>query len=272
MKIQATAAILTYNSAKTLDDCLRPLQDFDEILILDGGSTDGTLEIANKYGARIEKQSDTPGPITDFTEVRVRSFELAKHDWIYRIDSDEFTGEKLVESMKNALENPDEMKAYQAAKYALIDGKVIKYAYFMPDLALRLVNRKHVYWNKGRKVHERLIPDTGIVAETLEGGIVTPWESLEDYKKRDRYYLRLAFDKKLDKRPALWVTVKSVIKNSVQAIRILILAIFLNLRYGHTQAVLPFAYHERFAKYHLAVAWQRIRQFAYAERYQPPSA
>lgn len=121
-------------------------------------------------------------------------------------------------------------------------------------------------------MHERLEVDTGVTVQKLNGGIITPWESLEEYRKKDRYYLHLAFDKKVEERASLWGTLQSMGKNGIQALRIVILAIFLKLRYGHTHAVLPFAHHLRFANYHLSVAKERLRQYVYGRNYQPPPA
>ena len=58
-KIACTVEILTWNSEKTLKACLESVKDFDDIIILDGNSTDKTLEIANNYRARIIKQVKT---------------------------------------------------------------------------------------------------------------------------------------------------------------------------------------------------------------------
>ncbi len=53
-KIYATVTVLTYNSERTLEACLRSVAAFDEILVLDGGSTDRTLEIARSFGATLQ--------------------------------------------------------------------------------------------------------------------------------------------------------------------------------------------------------------------------
>lgn len=268
--VKATVTILTYNSGKTLEQCLRSVAAFDEILVLDGGSTDETLAIAERFSARVEPQAVTPGLITDFTAVRERSFVLAKHDWILWLDSDEWADEELIASIKTALQGNGSMRAFTADRVPVVNGRVIRYAYFFPDRVLRFVHRKSAHWAKGKKVHEHLVIDSGVGIEHARGVIFTPWDSVEAYRKKDRYYLALAFSKPLGRRPPMIAIVRAVMKNVAQAAKILCQAAYLSLRYGRTGAVLPWPYHVRFAAYHLSVARERVRQFFYGRSYQPP--
>ena len=61
-KINCSIGILTLNCGDTLERCLKSLKDFREIIICDGNSTDNTLEIAKRYGAKIIKQYDSNEP------------------------------------------------------------------------------------------------------------------------------------------------------------------------------------------------------------------
>ncbi len=270
-KIYATVTVLTYNSERTLEACLRSVAAFDEILVLDGGSTDRTLEIARSFGARIESQSDTPGPIADFTIVRQRSFDLAKHDWIFWLDSDEFVDEILSASIRDGVAKNDANVAYRAERVPIVEGRVIRYASFTPDMNLRLVNRKTASWARGKRVHEHLRANEGVTIRDLVGAIFTPWTSMEDYRRKDRYYISLAFSKPVVRRPRIGATSASIVKNLGRAVTILCTSVILRLRYGQSGAVLPFRYEWRFARYHLLVVRERIRQFLLGRRYVPPS-
>jgi glycosyltransferase involved in cell wall biosynthesis len=270
-KIPATATVLTFNSAAQLGRCLASLAVFEEILVLDGGSADATLDIARAHGARIEPQSDISGPIRDFTAVRERSFALAHHDWIFWLDSDEWADAELVGAIRDAVAAGDPNVAYRAERFPIVAGKTIRRAYFVPDRVLRLGHRSAVRWAGGKKVHEHLVAGEGVRLADLAGGVYTPWADLAAYRKKDRYYLNLAFSKPLDRRPPVGRTTHAVLKNLVQAMRILCYAVVLPIRYAGSEDVLPFAYHARFARYHAAVAWQRLRQFAFGPRYVPPA-
>ena len=271
-KIPATVMILTYNSARVVEPCLRSVMAFEEILVMDGGSTDRTLEYAKAAGARIEPQSETPGPITDFTAVRDRAFQIAKYDWVFYLDSDETIDEALVEAMRGAVARQDQMMAYRVERVPLIEGVRIRHAYFMPDRCVRLVHRKTASWAKGKKVHEHLQLAEGVTVSNLSGVVLTPWATLEEYRKKDRYYLALQFSKPVERRPSFFVALRAVGKNIFYALGIVLTALFLSIRYGGSQDVLPWRYHLRFARYHVSVARERLRQFILGSRYVPPSA
>ncbi len=271
-KIPATAVVLTYNSAVTLEQNLDSLKDFAEILILDGGSNDETLEIAEKYGARIEQQSDVPGPISDFTEVRRKSFELAKFDWIMWIDSDEWLDQELIQSVAAAVALDNPMKAYRVSRVPVINGKNILYASFLPDMIIRLVNRKTVAWAAGKRVHEHVILRPEMKKIDLAGSLYTPWFSLSEYDKRDRYYISLAFGRAIKKPVSIIRTMHTVLKNLAIAFVMFFSWLYYMLRYGRSGHVLPWGYQLRFIRYHFKVIRERIRQYFYGTKYTPPAA
>ena len=67
-KLPISVHVLTFNSAETLERALLTVQNCREILIIDGGSTDGTIEVAENYGAKIIPQGSEQGkPISNFS-------------------------------------------------------------------------------------------------------------------------------------------------------------------------------------------------------------
>src|SRR3989344_8657050 len=110
MKIPATAYVLALNSAATLPACLESLRAFDDILVLDGNSTDRTREMAERMGARVVPQSEDPAlnlKIENFTAVRQRAFAAARHDWIFQLDSDEGASPEIIESVREIVSGDD---------------------------------------------------------------------------------------------------------------------------------------------------------------------
>ena len=79
-----SAIVTTLDNARTLEACLASLAFADEILVLDSGSSDDTLAIARRFGARIEHQ-----PFLGYGRQKQRAAELATHDWILLLDADE---------------------------------------------------------------------------------------------------------------------------------------------------------------------------------------
>ncbi len=270
-KIEASVTILTFNSAATLAKTLDSIAAFDDVLVLDGGSSDATLEIAKNHGARVEKQSEVPGKILDFTQVRQRSFDLAKHDWIFWIDSDEYLDERLVVELARAVRKNDEDSAYRVNRVPIIQGHAIRYGALLPDTIIRLVNRKTAHWAKEKRVHEHVTLDDGVDVIDLQGSMFTPWESLEEYRRRDKYYLGLAFSRPVTRRPSLYPTVKSILKNSALAAWLPIKWSYLEVRHGFSTEVMPWAYQWRFSRYYLAIVKERLKQYLYGRRYVPPT-
>lgn len=84
MKPKITGIIIAKNEEEMIEDCLKNLLFCDEVLVIDNGSVDKTLEIAKKNGATVfEMKTD------DFSELRNKGRELAKNEWILYVDADE---------------------------------------------------------------------------------------------------------------------------------------------------------------------------------------
>lgn len=80
-----TVAILTLNEAKRISACVRSAQFADQVLVLDGGSTDGTAELARELGAEVHVYADWQG----FAAQRNRQIAHARGDLILFLDADE---------------------------------------------------------------------------------------------------------------------------------------------------------------------------------------
>ena len=96
--INATAGILTLNSSRTIYKCLNSVKKFKEILIIDGGSTDSTLNFAKKFKCKILQQNKNfqfkDKRIKDFASLRNQILKNAKYQLVLMIDSDEVLNEK----------------------------------------------------------------------------------------------------------------------------------------------------------------------------------
>jgi glycosyltransferase involved in cell wall biosynthesis len=124
-KIPATLTVLTKNSGKTLEKALESAKDFDDIIVCDGGSTDNTLDIARRFGANIISQDKAlleNGKIFDYAGVRNQTFDAAKHNWIFWLDSDEFASYELVAAIQK-----DHCRARGDWRRSLLDKQKIRY-------------------------------------------------------------------------------------------------------------------------------------------------
>lgn len=84
MTLRITAVVTTLDNGATLDACLASLRWCDEIVLLDSGSSDDTLEIARRHGARIAQQ-----PFAGYGSQKQAAIDRAEGEWILLLDADE---------------------------------------------------------------------------------------------------------------------------------------------------------------------------------------
>lgn len=94
--------ILAYNAEEIIADCLDSVSFSDEVIIVDGGSSDKTEDIAKRFGARIIDCKSI-----DFSEKRNEGLKKAKGEWVLYVDTDERVTPQLEEDIKNAVNNKD---------------------------------------------------------------------------------------------------------------------------------------------------------------------
>jgi glycosyltransferase involved in cell wall biosynthesis len=96
-----SVVLITFNNADTLDACLRQVDWADEIVVLDSGSSDDTVAIAHRHGARVATH-----PFDDYGPQKQRAIELACHDWILNLDADEILSPGTRAVIERALAGP----------------------------------------------------------------------------------------------------------------------------------------------------------------------
>lgn len=96
--------IISKNDGDVIGDCIKSVKDLaDEVIVVDGGSQDKTIEISEKFGAKVVKNT-----FRDFADQRNLALSLAKNEWIFYIDSDERATPEFTESIKLKIKNADE--------------------------------------------------------------------------------------------------------------------------------------------------------------------
>lgn len=192
-KIPCTVEILTLNSERTLGRCLESVRDFDDIIVLDGNSTDGTVALAKSYGARVFPQTDGHGRemrIDDFSRVRNLGIALARHQWFTFIDSDEYLSAEAADEVRRIVERPDERtpRAFKRPRRYVLDGEVIERSTTYPNYQMRLFFLPAV---KGfvKKVHESIKLQPGTVIGTLSAPEYVPLDPINVTRKKWSRYL-----------------------------------------------------------------------------------
>lgn len=189
-----SVTILTKNCADTLLATLESLRPFDEVVILDTGSTDATLESARSF----PNVKIFSAPFTGFGELHNKASAYATHDWILSIDSDEALTQ---ETTREILALPLEPKTtYAFLRHNFLNGKRIKWCGgWHPDWVIRLFNRKMTRFSDAH-VHEKVLTD-GLTTYRLKHPLLhTPYTSIEDFLSKMQHYSTL-FAKERQSRP-----------------------------------------------------------------------
>ena len=143
--------IITKNEAARLGDCLASVQFADEIIVLDGYSTDATAEIARAHGAQVHQVADWPG----FGPQKNRALALATKPWVLSIDADERVPPELRAEIVRTLSQPS-YDGYQIARLSEFCGKKIRHSGWWPDYVLRLFRRELGAFDNVQ-VHEQVL-------------------------------------------------------------------------------------------------------------------
>ncbi|WP_248321757.1 MULTISPECIES: glycosyltransferase family 2 protein [unclassified Caballeronia] len=176
-------AIITHNAAARLAQCLQSVSFADQIVIVDGGSTDATVDIARANGARVIEAHDWPG----FGPQKNRAVDALSTDWIMSIDADEIVSPELAASIQSAIGAPH-ADVYAIDRLSSFCGVWVHHSGWYPDWIPRLFRRGTARFS-GDLVHERLILSTDKPVARLSGKLMH--YSYEDFeavlRKLDAY-------------------------------------------------------------------------------------
>src|SRR5262249_8333191 len=119
--MSVSAYVLTSNNAATLEKCLTSLHWVDELLVVDDGSADATLEIARQCGARI-----LHNPFTNFTVQRNFALSHCTGDWIVAIDSDERITPELERELQAELSQTTKYAGFRYPRKSYFMGQWVR--------------------------------------------------------------------------------------------------------------------------------------------------
>jgi glycosyltransferase involved in cell wall biosynthesis len=179
MKI--TATIITLNEERNVARAVESLRSTDEILIVDSGSTDRTVELAEKLGVRVLEAG-----WLGYAAQKNWAAEHATHDWILSLDADEALSEALEAEIWNLKKSGPECDAYTMPRLARYLGRWIYHSGWYPDRKVRLYHRDKAKW-VGDFVHES-VAARGRLGHLESNILHFTCESLSEHvKTMDRY-------------------------------------------------------------------------------------
>lgn len=182
--MQISATILTKNSEKSLRAVLDALRTFDEVVILDTGSTDATEHIASEYSNVSWHYREFIG----FGPTHNIASALAKHEWIFSIDSDEIMTAELIDELQSLM--LDKRSIYSVLRRNFYRNREITGCGWGHDWICRLYNRNSTSFSKDY-VHEKVLP-AGLKIVKLKGSLLhTPYQTIDQFLAKLQSYTSL---------------------------------------------------------------------------------
>lgn len=150
-----SVALICQDEARRLPAWLAALAPVaDEVVAVDSGSRDGSVEILRAAGAKVEHRD-----WTGYTDQRNHATGLCTGDWILFLDADEVIDGELAGALARLKAGPDPAEAgFELGYKVFFFGRFLRHGGYFPERHLRLFRAGRARWEK-RAVHERLVVD-----------------------------------------------------------------------------------------------------------------
>ncbi len=177
--------IIALNQEANIGDCLASVRFADEIVVVDTGSTDRTVELARASGARVVVTA-----WQGFAGTKNFALDQARGDWVFSLDTDERVAAALKTEILAVVQADGPLNGYRVPRKNYFGGRWIRHLGWYPDYTLRLWRRVRGRF-RDREVHEE------VEVEGKAGLLQTPldhysYRNLEEYAARQDRYARLA--------------------------------------------------------------------------------
>jgi glycosyltransferase involved in cell wall biosynthesis len=193
--VPISATMLTRNSERLLARALRALQWCEEVVVLDNGSTDRTVEIAAGF-ANVSLHR-LAGPFPGFGPAHRRAVAMAQNNWILSIDSDEVVSPELATEIASL--QLDAGAVYQLRFRNFYDGQEIVSSGWSNEIHERMFNRQRANFDQ-RAVHEHIV-GSGLNVVTLRHAVDHySIHEVADFLRKSAFYGRLWAEQKAGKK------------------------------------------------------------------------
>ncbi|HHL2278608.1 glycosyltransferase family 2 protein [Yersinia enterocolitica] len=157
-KKRLSVVMIVKNEASLLGDCLASVSWVDEIVVLDSGSEDETVALAEQYGAKVYSNTEWPG----YGRQRQLAQQYATGDYILMLDADERVTPELKTAIETVLLAPEDGAVYSCARRNLFLDRFMRHSGWYPDRVTRLYPNNQYHYNDDL-VHESLASDSAKV-------------------------------------------------------------------------------------------------------------
>lgn len=148
-----SVCIICLNEEHSIEGCLRSVSWCEEIIVVDSGSTDRTVELARKYTDKVMFH-EWPGYVAQ----KNYALEQATGDWILSLDADERCTPELKAAIERGLLESSGVAGFEVRRHVKYLGRWINHSGWYPDWKLRVVRKGKARWG-GIDPHDKLLPD-----------------------------------------------------------------------------------------------------------------
>ena len=180
-----SVVIITKNEQDNVKKCLESIKWANEVIILDSGSADKTVEICKHYTNQVYS-TDWPG----FGIQKQRALDLSTGDWVLSIDADEIVSLQLKNEILEKIKSKSNVDAYLIPRLSWYQGKCIRHSGWYPDYVLRLAKRSTARFTPD-KVHERL-KVSGTVGKLSSDILHYPYRNISHHIQKMNTYSSLS--------------------------------------------------------------------------------
>jgi glycosyltransferase involved in cell wall biosynthesis len=152
---RVSVTIITLDEAEHIAAAIESAAWADEVIVVDAGSSDDTVAIAERHGARVSAR-----PWNGYVEQKNHAASLAANDWIFSLDADERIPPELASEIQALLATEPPRRGYRVPRVTFHLGRWVRTTDFYPDYQTRLYDRRAARW-QGRYVHESVQVDGG---------------------------------------------------------------------------------------------------------------
>ncbi|HEC22551.1 MAG TPA: glycosyltransferase family 2 protein [Chloroflexi bacterium] len=149
---ELAGVIITLNEEAHIEECIASLRWTDEVIVFDSFSTDRTVELAEKAGARVIQH-----PFENFGAQRNAALQAIDAEWVFFVDADERATPELATEIRQKIGGVE--RGWWVPRHNYIFGRLTLGAGWFPDYQLRVLHRTSARYDPGRPVHEEVILD-----------------------------------------------------------------------------------------------------------------
>jgi len=187
-----SVSIITKNEELNIQRCLESVKWADEVIIVDSGSTDATLEICQRYDCQIIKTK-----WLGFGRTKQIGVNSATHNWVLSIDADEEITIKLKNKIIELVEST-KFYAFKVKRVSYYLKRRINHSGWQTDYPLRLFNKEYGNFNDAN-VHESVIINSSNISTIHEPMKHRPYQSISSHIDKINLYTQLGAEQLFNK-------------------------------------------------------------------------